>query len=127
MIIKTNFKKTLPIFLIVAIALILILSNFNKTHNNNWHYFVPIIFIVVILFGRIMYNSNVVKENFVFTPWNMGTRFYPSYDIRGYPQLYPWNYPYPGLPYLYWSPFFYEANGKYTIDPKYAKILNIKK
>jgi len=79
-------------------------------------------------------------ETFVFTPWNMGTRFYPSYDIRGYPPMFnnniigatrgysyplifPWNYPFPGSPYLYFSPYFYEANGKYTVDQKYANSL----
>ena len=79
------------------------------------------------------------KENFTFLPWNMGTRFYPSYDIRGYPYsfnqmllqsngnshplLFPWNYPYPGMPYLFWSPYFYEATGKYTFDKKHAESL----
>jgi hypothetical protein len=54
----------------------------------------------------------------------MGTRFYPSYDIRGYPLIYPWNYPFPGLPYIYWSPYFYEATGKYVKNEKLAKNLN---
>lgn len=67
------------------------------------------------------------QENFV---WNMGTRYIPSYDLRGealstwHPLIYPWNYPFPGTPLLYWSPYFYEANGRYTIDKKYAKLLN---
>jgi len=82
--------------------------------------------------------TNNNKENFYFSPWNMGTRFYPSYDLRNYPPMpiyneteknfsypliFPWNYPYPGLPYLYWSPYFYEANGKYTYNGKYGKSL----
>lgn len=89
--------------------------------------------IFIILSGYFGKN----KENFMFTPWNMGTRFYPSYDIRGYPPMYnqllnkdasypllfPWNYPYPGLPYLFWSPHFYEATGKYTTDKKFANLL----
>ena len=100
------------------------------------------IFIIFLILAIIIteYNKqNVGKEDFTFVPWNMGTRFYPSYDIRGYPPtynqmllnskgasyplLFPWNYPYPGLPYLYWSPYFYEANGKFTYDKEYAKAL----
>jgi hypothetical protein len=92
--------------------------------------------LIIILFNSKSSNSKSSNlkfksiEDFVFTPWNMGTRYYPSYDIRGYPlqshmaQLHPWNYPFPGLPFLYWSPFFYSANGKYSFDPVYAKILN---
>jgi hypothetical protein len=86
---------------------------------STWIILVSAIFIVIKLFS----NTNTT-ENFGFTPWNMGTRFYPTYDLRGYPLIYPWNYPFPGTPYLYWSPYFYEANGKYIFDPKYAKLLN---
>lgn len=101
-----------------------------------------IVFVIIITSSK-QYSKFHNKENFGFLPWNMGTRFYPSYDIRGYPQtypqnynqmllnskgasyplLFPWNYPYPGLPYLYWSPYFYEANGKFTYDKDYAKAL----
>ena len=87
-----------------------------------------IITIIVIVLLYIIYKydkkNRYNTENFMFTPWNMGTRFYPSYDIRGYPLIYPWNYPYPGLPQIYFSPYFYESNGNYTYNPKYAKILN---
>lgn len=99
-----------------------------------------IIFIFSLVFVVIITSKNKrEQEDFGFLPWNMGTRFYPSYDIRGYPPtynqmllnskgasyplLFPWNYPYPGLPYLYWSPYFYEANGKFTYDKEYAKAL----
>jgi hypothetical protein len=97
---------------------------------------VGLIFIIIIS-GYA--NKSSLNENFAFMPWNMGTRFYPSYDLRGYPPtynqllinskkssyplLFPWNYPYPGMPYLFWSPYFYEANGKYTVDKDYAKSL----
>ena len=95
-----------------------------------------LVFVIVISSNK---KAGPDKEDFTFLPWNMGTRFYPSYDIRGYPPtynqmllnskgashplLFPWNYPYPGLPYLYWSPYFYEANGKFTYDKEYAKAL----
>ncbi len=83
-----------------------------------------IIFFVILLLFIIYKHDNKNIENFMFAPWNMGTRFYPSYDIRGYPLIYPWNYPYAGNPYIYFSPYFYESNGKYTYNPKYAKVLN---
>lgn len=83
-----------------------------------------ILLLIILVIKSIIINSKQTKEDFVFTPWNMGTRFYPSYDIRGYPVIYPWNYPFPGTPYLYWSPYFYEATGKYTKNPNYAKLLN---
>jgi len=92
-----------------------------------------IIFITLILIYIIYNDALYTKEDFAFVPWNMGTRFYPSYDIRGYPRdtqmfshplIYPWNYPYPGYPFLYWSPYYYEASGKYKYDPNYAKLLN---
>lgn len=89
----------------------------------------PLLFIIIIAIILYIIYKQTVKEDFL--PWNMGTRFYPSYDLRGYPYgvrgyplIYPWNYPYPGLPFLYWSPYFYEATGKYSFDPKYAKLLN---
>jgi hypothetical protein len=82
-----------------------------------------LVFATIIIILYFIYNKNNIVENFLFTPWNMSTRLYPSYDIRGYPYIYPWNYPYPNLPYLLWSPYFYKANGKYLYDPKYAKLL----
>jgi len=82
----------------------------------------PYIWIILLFIAiSITYSKSSNIENFL--PWNMGTRFFPSYDIRGYPYIYPWNYPYPGLPWLYWSPYFYKTNGKYIFDPKYAKLL----
>ncbi len=91
------------------------LFDFNKL--STWLLWLLIVYVLIMLYRK----SNGVEH---FIPWNMGTRFYPSYDIRGYPYLYPWNYPYPSLPYLYSSPYFYEANGKYIFDPKYAKLLS---
>jgi len=125
------------------------LNFFDLKKYETWIFIFIFTLITIIAIDTIYINKNKNKknnkllkaiENFVFTPWNMGTRFYPSYDIRGYPPMFnnniigatrghsyplifPWNYPFPGLPYLYWSPYFYEANGKYTVDPKYAKSL----
>jgi len=86
--------------------------------------FVFIFFVIILIIAiKILFNR---KEHF-FTPWSIGTRFFPSYDIRGYPgnypQIFPWNYPWPGIPWLYWSPYFYEVDGKYRYDAKYAKKL----
>ena len=79
-----------------------------------------IFFIIIIIFIK----NNLIKyENFTFIPWNMGTRFYPIYDIRNYPLIYPWNYINSKFPLLYLSPFFYEANGKYNFNPKYSNLL----
>ena len=83
-----------------------------------------IIIVTVLLYIIYKYDKKKNLEKFMFMPWNMGTRFYPSYDIRGYPLIYPWNYPYPGLPSIYFSPYFYDSNGNYIYNPKYAKILN---
>ena len=63
------------------------------------------------------------KEHFIFMPWNMSTRFYPSYDIRGdpridYPFMYPWNYPI-----FYLSPYNYGVDGNYNINPIYKKVI----
>ena len=48
------------------------------------------------------------REDFIFIPWNISTRYYPSYDIRGdpihsNPLIYPYNYPI-----LYLSPYTYK-------------------
>jgi hypothetical protein len=100
-----------------------------------------ILLVLMIMYIVYVYiNKNYIDnvENFAFVPWNMGTRFFPSWDLRGYPSLdvseyksdmnypliYPWNYPYPGLPYLYWSPYFYNANGIYKYNPKLSSSLN---
>jgi hypothetical protein len=109
-----------------------LLELFNLKHTSKWF-----IIFIIILFIYILYQnaSPNIKESFGFVPWNMGTRFYPSYDLRGYPQtenslshplIFPWNWnsPMAGMPPLYWSPFFYGANGKYRYNPKYANNLN---
>lgn len=107
-----------------------LLKFFNINNIPDW----VVIFIVILLICLLYQNTtNRIKEGFAFIPWNMGTRFFPSYDLRGYPNtentfsyplIYPWNYPYPGYPYLYWSPFYYEASGKYKVDPKHIKPKN---
>ena len=84
---------------------------------------ISIILVIVVIY--IIKRSFITKENF-FIPWNIGTRFYPSYDIRGYPSIFPWNYPWPNIPWLYWSPYYYEANGKYNYDENYVKKLKKK-
>jgi hypothetical protein len=105
-------------------------ESFSLNKTSKWF----VIFVVFLVIYLLYQNTaNTSREHFAFVPWNMGTRFFPSYDLRGYPQtghtlshplVYPWNYPYPGYPYLYWSPYFYEASGKYRFDPKYSKLLN---
>jgi hypothetical protein len=76
----------------------------------------------IILFDTKTKSKSI--EQFMFMPWNMPTRHYPSYDIRGYPTIYPWNYARPQIPLFYWYPYFYEANGKYTYNPSHAKLLS---
>ncbi len=76
-----------------------------------------IFFLIIILIIESYKNKS--KEHFIYMPWNMSTRYYPSYDIRGdphyYPHLYPWNYPVPYVfPYL--TPNNYGADGKYTTN-----------
>lgn len=73
-----------------------------------------VIFIIVIIVFFVFNNSDVKEDFYV---WNYPTRYYPSYDLRGYPYAYtfPWNWYYP-LP--YWSPYYYGAGGKYFYNPK---------
>jgi hypothetical protein len=73
-----------------------------------------IIFIIIIIIFIFKNNSEH------FTPWNIGTRYIPLYDIRGSPFIYPWNY----SPSPYFSSYFYDINGKYRINKKYANLLN---
>jgi len=94
-----------------------------------------ILLFILVIIGIFYMNQNIyenIYENFAFVPWNIGTRFYKYYDIRGYPrtynqiilkhkkkidnQIFSWNYPYPGLPFLYFSPYFYESTGKYIFN-----------
>jgi hypothetical protein len=98
----------------------------NLKNLKTWIAICMIMFLLYIIISQLSKESDT-KEGFV---WNMGTRYIPSYDLRGEalnpwrPLVYPWNYPFFGTPLLYWSPYFYEANGRYTIDKKYAKLLN---
>ena len=99
-----------------------------------------IVMVLIVLYVVYTYINRQNIENFAFIPWNMGTRFFPSWDLRGYPSLdiseyknnlnypliYPWNYPFPGTPYLYWSPYFYNASGTYKYNPKLSSSLNKK-
>jgi hypothetical protein len=88
--------------------------------NKNIYFIIFIISIISIICINKIYN----KEHFIFAPWNMGTRFQPSYDLRGYPLIYPWNYPFPGTPLLYFSPYYYNTDGSYSYDPNFSKISN---
>ena len=67
-------------------------------------YIIIIILIIIILSPH--YGDNI--ENFIYMPWNNSTRFYPSYDIRGYPYVYP--------PKMYLTPYNYTTTGEYIID-----------
>jgi hypothetical protein len=89
---------------------------YNKKNISKWIVILTIIFILILI-TYVLNNKYKIKENFAFVPWSMGTRFIPSYDLRGYnnigynvsyPFIYPWNYPF------YLSPYFYEASGKYS-------------
>lgn len=105
---------------------------------DRWLTLVMILMIMYIVYVYINKKHINNLENFAFVPWNMGTRFFQSWDLRGYPSLdiseyknnlnypliYPWNYPFPGTPYLYWSPYFYNANGVYKYNPKLSSSLN---
>ena len=67
-------------------------------------------FIFLIIF-IVLYNLYFYKiEKFGFPYWNIGTRFSPSYDIRGYI--------YNTYPLLLVYPYFYTTNGKYIYDKK---------
>ena len=61
-----------------------------------------------ILFLIVFIIINKDKEHFYYMPWNMSTRYYPSYDIRGDPRV---NYPI-----FYLSPYNYGVDGKYYIN-----------
>jgi hypothetical protein len=76
--------------------------------------FMTILAIIIILI--IIYHKSNIFENFF---WNYPTRFYPSYDLRGYYGLFPYNYPF--FPYI--SPYYYGASGQYYYDPKYRNLL----
>lgn len=82
--------------------------------------FNTILFILVLLIILFLFKEN--KENFM--PWNIGTRYMPSYDIRGYPLLFPWNYRPYDFPFPYLTPYFYDINGKYQVNKKYANLVN---
>ena len=83
-----------------------------------------LVLFIIFSFLYIGIDHSNLEQFGSFIPWSMGTRFYPTYDIRGYPYISPWNYPYAGYPFLYFSPYFYEANGKYLKDKRFSKLLN---
>ncbi len=66
-----------------------------------------IIFIIFIICILSLFDSDSI-ENFIYMPWNNSTRFYPTYDIRGYPNVYP--------PRMYLSPYNYTTTGDYITD-----------
>ena len=67
-----------------------------------------IIYLIYILLIKIFIDSYKNKEHFIFMPWNISTRYYPSYDIRGDPRI---NYPV-----FYLTPYNYSANGNYNTN-----------
>ena len=69
-----------------------------------------ILILILLLIILSLSNSDNI-ENFLLMPWNNSTRFYPTYDIRGYPYIYQ-NYP----PKMYLTPYNYTASGNYIID-----------
>lgn len=75
-----------------------------------------VIFVIVIAI-LFVFDKSDVKEDFRVWNWNYPTRYYPSYDLRGYPYVYtfPWNWPYP---FPYWSPYYYSAGGRYLYNPR---------
>ena len=76
-----------------------------------------LLFILGILVICIFYKK-INKEHFWF--WNYPTRYYPSYDLRGYPYIIP--------PPLYLSPYYYSSDGSYNmVVNKRRKKHNLKK
>lgn len=63
-----------------------------------------LLFILGTLIICIFYKSSY-KEHFWL--WNQPTRYYPSYDLRGYPYIIP--------PILYLSPYYYGSDGSYNV------------
>jgi hypothetical protein len=81
---------------------------------------VILLFILGILVISILYKT-INKEHFLI--WNQSTRYYPSYDLRGYPYIIP-----PPPPPLYLSPYYYGSDGSYNIlVTKQRKKHNLKK
>jgi hypothetical protein len=81
---------------------------------------VILLFILGILVISILYKT-INKEHFLI--WNQPTRYYPSYDLRGYPYIIP-----PPPPPLYLSPYYYGSDGSYNIlVTKQRKKHNLKK
>ena len=70
---------------------------------STWIIYLIFFIIIIMIIDNYRY-----REDFIFIPWNISTRYYPSYDIRGdpihsNPLIYPYNYPI-----LYLSPYTYK-------------------
>lgn len=78
----------------------MIIDLLNYKEFSTWIIYLIFILLIIIFINR----KN--REEFIFMPWNMSTRFYPSYDIRGYPYI----------PFMYITPYNYYANGEYKIN-----------
>lgn len=77
-----------------------------------------LLFILGILVICIFYKK-INKEHFWL--WNYPTRYYPSYDLRGYPYIIP-------PPPLYLSPYYYSSDGSYNmVVTKRKKKHNMRK
>lgn len=64
-----------------------------------------LILFLIILFVLI---DRYIYEDFIIMPFNMATRYYPTYDIRGYPYI-----PYIKNFFISLSPYYYMADGSY--------------
>jgi hypothetical protein len=101
---------------------------FKKLLSKKTLVFVFIAIVIFILY-RILFKD--IKEDYVAPYWNYPTRYYPSYDIRGYPRtyldyLFPWLFTPYGFKYgspFFRSPYYYGAGGSYLYDPAYSKML----
>jgi len=78
---------------------------FNYKKSSTW-----LIWLIIYI---IITNNNI--EHFIYMPWNISTRFFPSYDIRGYPYIYP------QYPLMYLTPYNFNASGDYTVSPIYVQ------
>jgi hypothetical protein len=89
----------------------------------NFIYFTIILISLIFIFIIVNLSQNKNKEGFSFMPWNIGTRFYPTWDIRGDPNVYPWNYQF-NSNVVYTTPYFYRADGKFVNDKEYVNLVN---
>jgi len=76
---------------------------------------IKFIFFIIILVIILEIINNKSIENFGYPIWNIGTRHYPPYDIRGF-----W---FNMHQQFYISPLWYTAGGHYIYDNELKKQL----